>query len=160
MAPKRTDVTAGPAAAGSQHSQAGPPQAGGPDNQVAHCGATTADGRPCPLRPLRGSDRCFQHSEDPAVVEQRAVARRLGGLNATRQRYLSEGTVPPVLENPAGIRAVLADTIQQVRTGQLPPAAANSVVYAVSTALKLAEMELSAQVAELEQALLERGRKA
>ncbi len=79
-------------------------------------------------------------------------------MNATCQRFLPAETVLPVLANADGVRQLLAETIQQVRTGQLPPAVANAVVYAVSTALKLAEMELSAQVAELEQALVERGR--
>ncbi len=131
-----------------------------PRKPVTHCTATTADGRPCPARPVSGSDRCYQHSDDPAIAEQRAVARRRGGMNATSQRFLPDGTAPPVLANAEGVRQLLADTIQQVRTGQLPPAVANSVVYAVTTALKLAEMELSAQVAELEEALLERGRNA
>ncbi len=127
---------------------------------ATHCMATTADGRPCPARPLSGSDRCYQHTDDPVIAEQRAVARRRGGMNATCQRFLPAETVMPVLANAEGVRQLLAETIQQVRTGQLPPAVANSVVYAVSTALKLAEMELSAQVAELEQALVERGRKS
>ena len=136
-----------------------PRKAARPHERVAtHCTATTADGRPCPARPLSGSDRCYQHSDDPVIAEQRAVARRRGGMNATCQRFLPDGTAPPVLANAEGVRQLLADTIQQVRTGQLPPAVANAVVYAVSTALKLAEMELSAQVADLEQALVERGR--
>jgi hypothetical protein len=105
---------------------------------------------------MRGSDRCFSHSENPKVVEQRTVARRLGGLNATRQRFLPTNTAPPVLENAAGVRQVLEQTIHQVQTGQLPPAVANSVIYAVGTSLKLAEMELSAKVAALEAAVLER----
>ena len=131
-----------------------------PGNPLAHCTATTADGRPCPARPLGGSDRCYQHSEDPTIAEHRAVSRRLGGINATHQRFLGADAPSPVLENPVGVRELLADTIQQVRTGQLTPAAANSVVYAVGTALKLAELELSAKVAKLEQAMLERGRGA
>jgi hypothetical protein len=130
-----------------------------PGNPLAHCTATTADGRPCPARPMSGSDRRYQHSEDPATAEHRAVSRRLGGINATHQRFLGADAAPPVLEHPEGVRALLADTIQQVRTGQLPPAAANAVVYAVGTALKLAELELSAKVAKLEQAMLDRGRR-
>ncbi len=124
--------------------------------RVDRCTATTAEGRPCPARPLSGGDRCYQHSQDPKIAEQRALARRLGGLNATLQRFLPSDTSPPVLENADGVRQVLADTIQQVRTGQLSPAVGNAVVYAVATALKLAELELSAKVAKLEKAILER----
>jgi hypothetical protein len=106
---------------------------------------------------MHGSNppRCFTHSEDEAVVQQRALARRIGGLNATQQRALPAETAPPVLDNAQGVRQVLADTIQQVRTGQLPPNVANAVIYGVATALKLAELELSARVARLEQKLIE-----
>jgi len=73
---------------------------------------------------MSGGDRCYQHSEDPMIAEHRAVSRRLGGINETHdQRFLGAEAAPPVLEHPEGVRALLADTIQQVRTGQLPPAA-------------------------------------
>jgi len=51
------------------------------------------------------------------------------------------------------VRRLVGETIHQVRTGLIHPSVANSVFLGVGQALKLAELELSAQIAQLEQRL-------
>jgi len=51
------------------------------------------------------------------------------------------------------LRQLIGETIHQVRTGMLHPSIANSVFLGVGQALKLAELELSAQITQLEQRL-------
>jgi len=113
------------------------------------CQALTADGKPC--RWPTNSRVCFQH--DPGREAERGLAKRLGGFIATKARALPLQTPPPSLEDPAALRRLIGDTIHQVRTGMLHPSIANSVFLGVGQVLKLAELELSAQVAQLEQRL-------
>jgi hypothetical protein len=123
----------------------------------AECGAEKLDGTRCTLKPVLGLSRCYSHA--PELAEERHAARVKGGLIATRQRTLAPADAPPVsLATAADARHLVEDTIQHVRTGQLAPNAANSVFYGISVALRLAELELSAQVAALEQELAERKR--
>jgi hypothetical protein len=93
---------------------------------------------------------CHQHDPRPEVAEARRLERLRGGLEATRQRWLPADTPRPSLASAAETRQLVEETIQQTRTGQLPPNVANSVLYAVSVGLKLAELELGAKLAELE----------
>jgi hypothetical protein len=66
------------------------------------CSAQRLDGKPCPNRALRHEPFCFIHS--PSRAEERAKARRLGGLHRSR------GTLPPKrvsLQSAAEILALL-----------------------------------------------------
>ena len=46
------------------------------------CAAATADGKRCPVAPLRDGEYCFMHSPDHSA--EAAEARRLGGLRRRR----------------------------------------------------------------------------
>jgi hypothetical protein len=130
-----------------------------PDRLAAHvqCGAPKVDGTSCTLRPVLGLANCYAHA--PELEEERRLARRKGGLVATHQRSLASADAPAVsLATAEDARHLVEETIQHVRTGQLAPNAASSVFYGVSVALRLAELELSAQVASLEQELAARRR--
>lgn len=120
------------------------------------CEAMSVDGQPCRATPMKNSPFCYQHSDDPSVAEHRDRSRRLGGLVATRQRVLQPDTPAPKLDNPTSVREVIEETIHQVRTGTLAPNVGNCVLYGIGIALKLAELELSADVARLERLLLKR----
>ena len=113
------------------------------------CRALTADGKPC--RWPTNSQFCFQH--DPEREEERGLSKRLGGFVATKARALPAQTPPPSLEDPASLRQLIGMTIHQVRTGAIHPSIANSVFLGVGQALKLAELELSGQITQLEQRL-------
>jgi hypothetical protein len=124
-----------------------PPSASG---GTRRCTALTRDGRDCPATPRNDVPFCHQHDPRPEVAERRQLERVRGGLEATRQRWLSADTPAPSLASAAETRKLVEDTIQQVRTGQLPPNVGNAVMYGVSVGLKLAELELGAKLAELE----------
>ena len=113
------------------------------------CRALTADGKACRW-PTNG-EFCYQH--DPQREEERGLSKRLGGFIATKARALPLQTPSPSLEEPAALRRLIGETIHQVRTGILHPSIANSVFLGISQALKLAELELSAQITQLEQRL-------
>ncbi len=48
------------------------------------CRGTTKAGQPCGMKPLRGSEWCWNH--DPALADVRARARRKGGMSGRRAR--------------------------------------------------------------------------
>ena len=63
---------------------------------------------------------------------------------------LPDSTPSPVLSDPAGVRRVLTETIQQARTGKLDHRIAAVVIQGVVAAVKLAELEVAAQIGDLE----------
>jgi len=113
------------------------------------CEALTADGKPC--RWPTNRQFCYQH--DPDREEERGLSKRLGGFVATKAQALPLHTPPPTMEDPASLRQLIGETIHHVRTGLLHPSIANSVFLGVGQALKLAELELSAQITQLEHRL-------
>ena len=120
------------------------------------CDATTLAGLPCPMNAVRGLTKCYAHA--PEVAVERPAARRRGGLEATRTRFLPADTAIPVLSSPEAIRSVLADNVHHVRTGLLSPDRAREVTNAVRAALDLANLEISSKIAELEQLVAQRAR--
>ena len=92
--------------------------------------------------------RICQHA--PEVAEERRAARSKGGYAATRSRVLAGDTPPLSLDSPAAVRQALEDTIQSIRTGQLAPNVGHAVLHGINVSLKLAELELSARLADLE----------
>lgn len=84
------------------------------------CSATTQAGTPCRAAACSGSDRCVQHSADPALVARRTDGARRGG---TRPRLATDApsrSAAPVetddldLESPAGLRTLLARVMARV----------------------------------------------
>jgi hypothetical protein len=54
---------------------------------IRTCRATTADGKHCPVRPMRDGQYCFMH--DPDHAAEAAEARRLGRLRRRRESTLA-----------------------------------------------------------------------
>lgn len=69
------------------------------------CVARTGHGTPCGMPPLRGTDRCFNHSPDRA--RQRANARKRGGRQRRTPFLFPPPTGPTPLRDVASIQAVL-----------------------------------------------------
>jgi hypothetical protein len=112
-------------------------------------GFTTADGRPCGQNISARASACLWHSRN--AEERRALALR-GGL-ASRMKtiaVLPDDTPDPVLDNPGGVRALIGQTVQQVRTGQLDHRIAAVVIAGAQAAIKLAELQVAAQIGDLE----------
>lgn len=60
---------------------------------MTFCKAVRPDGQPCSVRPLVGSDMCFNHSTDDSVVRLRDASRRAGG--EARGKQLRRQAQPP-----------------------------------------------------------------
>ncbi|HZF03671.1 MAG TPA: hypothetical protein VE932_04990 [Patescibacteria group bacterium] len=62
-------------------------------------------------------------------------------------------TPSPVLDNPSGVRTLIADTINDARTGRLDHRIAAVVIAGAQAALKLAELEVAGLIGEHERRL-------
>jgi hypothetical protein len=65
----------------------------------------------------------------------------------------ADATPNPVLDSPAGVRQLIGDTIQAARTGSLDHRIAAVVIAGATAAIKLAELEVAAQIGALERRL-------
>jgi hypothetical protein len=96
-----------------------------------------------------GAKGCIWYGKTPeeksALALKGAVASRLKTI-AT----LPADTAQPVLDSPAAVRAELASTIHDTRTGRLDHRVAMVVIAGINAALKLAELEVAAQIGDLE----------
>ena len=127
------------------------------------CKATRKDGSVCKAPAQAGKDLCFFH--DPDQVEANAVAKRKGG-EAGKLAVLSPDQVKPwrgregeveVLQNvtTAELVNLLADTIDDVRTGRLDPKVGNAVGYLVGIMTRVLQYDaLESRLADIEEAVL------
>lgn len=121
---------------------------------MAQCKATKTDGSPCRADARRGSEYCIFH--DPATAATMEAGRREGN-DGNRRRALAkpnpaaDARLRPwrqldgaTLANaqaatPLEVAVLVADTIDQVRAGDISPTVANSVGYLAQTLAKLHE---------------------
>jgi hypothetical protein len=117
------------------------------------CSAVNRHGEACSATPTLASGGRFCWTHDPAVPRDEKVAAALrGGYAATRQTVLPVDALPAPLRTPEDATALVETTVQQVRTGQIAPAVANSIGYLVSVALKSFELDVLRRLDELEKA--------
>lgn len=115
---------------------------------MAKCQAITKNGKSCQANAQNGSDYCFLH--DPEKAEAAKTARIKGGSSI---KVLDPKQVKPwrggmagevtVLQSPTpqDIVNLLADTIDEVKTGQIEPRVANAVGYLAGAIMKAIELE-------------------
>src|SRR6266571_2376304 len=95
-------------------------------NLTQHCGHTKNDRTPCKANVQTGSTYCFFH--DPTTVEQRLAARRAGGVQRSGRAAVLDPSTPDLpLRRPKDVVKLIAQTINEVRRGQLDPRIANSI---------------------------------
>ena len=134
-----------------------PPSSPGQDRT---CTALTRTGTRCGATPSlsSGSVYCWHHDPEVSRDEKLAAVTR-GGYLSARQHTLPPDTLPPALRRPEDVTQLLQETVQQVRTGVIAPAVANSVGYLCGLALKSFDLNLGANLAELEEIALEKAKK-
>jgi hypothetical protein len=111
------------------------------------CQATTATGEPCRAQALPGARFCVFH--DPAHAEARAAGRKAGGKRRSQPAaVLPADTADAPLTSVPEVVAVLADTINQMRTGRLDVRVGNGVTYACATLLRALQPDEAAKLAE------------
>jgi hypothetical protein len=72
---------------------------------MAQCKAKTQSGKPCKMRPLKGSRFCFNH--DPAAAAQRAAARKHGGEARHNAHAGDLSTIPEEIGSVQDVRKIL-----------------------------------------------------
>jgi hypothetical protein len=109
------------------------------------CAALNAAGEPCKAGVKNGALYCFQHDPDRALDV--AAARAKGGKNHSKPK-----PAPPIdLSTPELQRLAIQETINRVRRGDESLNIGRFVVYAVSLARPILELEgITERIAALE----------
>ena len=117
---------------------------------TAFCQHIKPDESRCRANARHGSVYCFFH--DPNSAAERDGARKNGGRERSRRAVvLSSDTPDKPLDSAADVTRLLAETINQVRRGELDPRISNAVGYLASVLLKAKEGdELEQRVRRLE----------
>ena len=112
------------------------------------CTQVKADGARCQANAITGSDYCFAH--DPARAEDRQAARQAGG-RVGKTKVLPPETADAPLSRATDVVALLGETINQVRRGEVDPRVANTVGYLSATLLRALEVgDIEERLAGLE----------
>jgi len=114
------------------------------------CRHTKLGGSRCRASARHGSHYCFFH--DPKSARARVAARKAGGIERSRRAaVLSANTPDRPLASAADVTRLLAETINQVRRGEIDPRISNAVGYLAGILLKAKERdELEQRLARLE----------
>jgi hypothetical protein len=115
------------------------------------CKAKKPDGSACQSVALPGSEFCFFH--DPAKAEKRREAQALGGRH-NQIKTLANDAPEVKIETCKDVVSLLAETINQVRKGEIDPRIGNTVGYLANVFIKAVEQgELEKRIEALESAL-------
>jgi len=115
------------------------------------CTSPKKNGSKCDAAAQTGKTVCVFH--DPEKSETVLHARRAGGIARTRTAVLPPDTPDRSLRNSGEVAEFLAESINQLRRGQLGPRVANGVGYLASALLRALEAgPLEERVARLEAA--------
>ena len=123
---------------------------------ASKCKTVKEDGSRCGSFAQRGSDYCFAH--DPAQTDRRLEAQAQGGRNNRAILKTLPPDAPAVrIEETQDVVALLAETINQVRRGEIDPRIATVVGYLVNLMVKAKEQsELEKRVLRMEALLQSR----
>jgi hypothetical protein len=116
------------------------------------CTQIKPDGERCQALAMAGKELCVFH--DPAMAEKQAAGRKQGGKSRMRPSAVLPPTTADVqAKTSADVAKLLAETISQVRRGELDPRIGNAVGFLAATllrAIEAAEVEdLAAEVERL-----------
>jgi hypothetical protein len=115
------------------------------------CQAANKAGTTCRAAALPDSDFCFFH--DPEHEMERREAQAAGGRQS-RVKTLPEDAPAVKIESCRDVVAILSETVNQVRRGQVDPRVANAVGYLANVLLKAVEQgDVERRLAELEAAV-------
>jgi hypothetical protein len=113
------------------------------------CHFRKKNGARCGANAQPANGLCVFH--DPAKESEGRRARRAGGIARSRMAVLSGDTPDLPLGSTADVSALLADSINRLRRGQLDPRVANGMGYLASILLKAIEIgRIEERLAHLE----------
>ena len=121
------------------------------ESATSFCRRLKPDGSKCQARRVAGSEFCFFH--DPEKSAAREVAQKAGGQR--NKITVLPSTAPDArLQGARDVVSLLAETINQVRRGEVDPKVANAVGYLGGLLIKaLHEAEIEGRLAALEAAV-------
>jgi len=117
------------------------------------CKATTRSAKPCKANALKDKKYCLAH--DPESKQKFKEITKKGGMVKRKvQVYLApiefKGDAREILD-------LLADTINRVRSNQMPPRIANTIGYLAGHMIKALEIaEIEERLKKVERVVLER----
>lgn len=107
---------------------------------AGQCHYIRSDRTRCRANARRGSRYCFFH--DPESAADREAARKKGGRERSRKAAVLPADTPDrVLTTASDVTALLAETINQVRRGELDTRVSNAVGYLASILLNAKERD-------------------
>ena len=102
------------------------------------CTKAKKNGEPCPNLALDGKVVCWVH--DPDLAAQRAAGRKRGGIvRSTKTAVLPSSTPDAPLASVGDVVKLLADSINQVRTGKIGVNVANAIGVLTGVLLRALE---------------------
>jgi len=111
-----------------------------------------SDSKQCNAKPIKGSKYCFSHNPDTKMEKHLAVVK--GGLNSKK---VNLDLAPLSIKDPHEVANLLEQTINGVRSGEIPPNIANTIGYLAGHTLKAIEMaKYASKVESVERVLMER----
>jgi hypothetical protein len=102
------------------------------------CDAIGKSGQRCRSGAMSGFEKCFFHSKDPNHVKLRLAGRKQGGIKvqAHNRLHLARRTADiSAITSCEELRAVIAETISQVRRGEIEPRIGNTIGYLLSVCM-------------------------
>jgi len=122
-----------------------------------HCTYIKENGEPCGAYAVHGSVFCLNH--EPAMQETKHAAVQKGG-QATSYEKLALALPPLTIVNASDVVSAAIQTINEVRSGALPPKVASTIGYLLGVTLKgFEQSELQNRVQTIERVILERSTK-
>jgi hypothetical protein len=114
------------------------------------CTFQKSDGTKCQANAQSDKPTCCFH--DATRKEQGRQARRAGGMTRSKPAVVLPTHTPDArLENTSDVSKVLAETINQIRRGELDPRIGNAVGYLAGVLLRALEQgDLEARLEKLE----------
>ena len=94
---------------------------------LRQCAHQTEGEKRCRARTQIGAEFCFFH--DPALDEERAVARKAGGVARTQKLVMPADAPIKTLRSASDVVELLGETINQVRRGELDLRISNAIGY-------------------------------
>jgi hypothetical protein len=120
------------------------------------CEFLKRNGERCGADAQTGKNLCVFH--DPARANDGRRARQAGGVHRSQAAAVLTSDTP---DHPLGdanqVSALLADSINRLRRGQLDPRVANAMGYLASVLLKALDQRLEERLAHLEAVISGKG---
>lgn len=118
------------------------------------CEAITKDGRTrCTLPKLPGKRRCWQHTADPEISQERAIARFKGGVSA-RLATVGKDQVPEVnFASLAKVQRLMEKLLIMTLTGEISSNVARAAKGFLDSNIALAQLSIADRLAKIEERL-------